>query len=99
VRKGSATDHLLAVLPALPVLTVATAAELIGRSEQKTNDAVRRLVEAGVLKQTTIGRRNRAFEAPDLVAAITGFERALASPLGDTRRAPPSRPAPARPSP
>ncbi|WP_440099706.1 Fic family protein [Streptosporangium sp. H16] len=85
VRAASSVDLLLRMLPSAPVLTVTTAAELIGRSVQRANDAINQLVAAGVLKQTTIGRRNRAFEAPDLIKALTGFERALASPLGDTR--------------
>ncbi|MBB2748114.1 UNVERIFIED_ORG: Fic family protein [Microbispora rosea subsp. rosea] len=97
VRAGSSVDLLLRVLPSAPVLTVATAADLIGRSTQRANDAVNQLAAAGVLKQTTIGRRNRAFEVPELINALTGFERALASPLGDTRQAPPARPVPYRP--
>ncbi|HEX6468445.1 MAG TPA: Fic family protein [Streptosporangiaceae bacterium] len=96
VRAGSSVDLLLRALPSAPVITVATAAQIIGRSVQRTGDAVNQLAEAGVLKQTTIGRRNRAFEVPELVAALTGFERALASPLGDTRQAPPARPVPHR---
>jgi len=95
-RAGSSVDVLLRILPSTPVLTVATAAELLGRSVQRANDAIARLVAAGVLTQTTIGRRNRAFEAPELVAVVTGFERALASPLGDTRMAEPARPVPYR---
>ncbi|MFI0350615.1 Fic family protein [Actinomadura sp. 9N407] len=96
VRADSSVDLLLRALPSAPVLTVATAAELIGRSVQRANDAIGRLVEAQVLKQTTVGRRNRAFEVPELVQALTGFERALASPVGDTRQAPPARPVPYR---
>jgi hypothetical protein len=96
IRAGSSVDLLLRALPSAPVLTVATAAELIGRSVQRANDAVNQLARAGVLKQTSIGRRNRAFEVPELVSALTGFERALASPAGDTRRAPPARPVPHR---
>ena len=96
VRSGSSVDLLLRALPSAPVVTVAVVAELIGRSVQRANDAVNELVAAGVLKQTTIGRRNRAFEVPELVRALTGFERALASPLGDTRHSPPSGPVPDR---
>ncbi|MEU4829775.1 Fic family protein [Streptosporangium sp. NPDC023615] len=96
VRAASSVDLLLRMLPSAPVLTVTTAAELIGRSVQRANDAINHLVAAGVLKQTTIGRRNRAFETPDLIKALTGFERALAGPLGDTRQAPPTRPVPYR---
>ncbi len=96
VRAGSSIDLLLRALPSAPVLTSATAAELLGRSVQRANDAVNQLATAGILRQTTIGRRNRAFEVPDLVTALTGFERALASPLGDTQQAAPARPVPYR---
>ena len=44
----------------------------------------------------TIGRRNRAFEAPDLIDAFTDLERQLASPEGDTRHSPPERLVPRR---
>ena len=91
VRRGSATELLLAALPGAPVLTVGGATKLIGRSFQATNLAVDRLVEAGILQPARIGRRNRAFEAPDLIDAFTDLERRLASPLADTRSAPPSR--------
>jgi Fic family protein len=97
VRANSAVDILLGALPGAPVITVKSAAALIGRSEQAVNEAIRRLVEAGVLTQTTIGRRNRAFEAPDLIDAFTELERRLASPDGDTLHSPPGRPAPQRP--
>ena len=64
-RRDSAVQRLIGALPAAPVLTVATAAGLIGRSFQAANQAMDRLVEAGVLVQINVGRRNRAFEAPD----------------------------------
>jgi Fic family protein len=96
IRAHSAVDVLLASLASAPVLTVSTAARLTGRSEGRTNDAVRTLLEAGILRQTTIGRRNRAFEVPDLIDAVTNLERQLASPVGDTQRAAPTRAVPAR---
>ena len=89
VRAGSAADLLLRRLPGAPILTVQSAADLIGRSVQATNEAIARLAEAKVLSQTTVGRRNRAFEAPELISAFTDLERQLASPSGDTRTAPP----------
>jgi hypothetical protein len=95
-RADSATDRLLRALPGAPVITVQSAAILIGRSDQSINDAIPRLVAAGVLKQTTAGRRNRAFEATDLIDAFTDLERRLASPDGDTRRSPPGRHVPRR---
>lgn len=96
VRASSATDLLVRALPGAPVVTVAAAADLIGRSIQATNEAVARLVGAGVLRQVTVGRRNRAFEAPELIATFTDLERQLASPAGDTESSPPRRRVPRR---
>jgi Fic family protein len=94
VRAGSAVDRLIGALPGAPVITVQSAATLVGRSEQAINGAIPRLVDAGVLRQTTIGRRNRAFEAVELIDAFTALERQLASPEGDTRHSAPGRPVP-----
>ncbi|MEO6318640.1 MAG: Fic family protein [Acidimicrobiales bacterium] len=96
VRAGSAVDGLLDRLPGTPILTVNTAAALVGRSLPATNEAIDRLVRARVLTQITVGRRNRAWEAAEVMDAFTDFERALASPSGDARAAPPERVVPAR---
>jgi Fic family protein len=80
VRAGSATDRLLRALPGAPVVTVSSAAAIIGRTFKPANDAVTRLVDAGILKQVNVGRRNRAFEALDVIEAFTALERQLASP-------------------
>ena len=98
IRRDSAVSLLIDALPAAPVLTTSTAAELVGRSFQATSLAMERLVEAGVLVQVSIGRRNRAFEAHELVDAFTAFERRLASPEGDTRTSTPARRVPRRPA-
>lgn len=98
VRANSALDLLLGKLIGAPILTVSTAAALIGRSFPATNAAVDRLTEAGILRQLTIGRRNRAFESPEAITAFTALERRLASPDGDTRTSEPNRPVPRRPS-
>jgi Fic family protein len=92
VRANSATDLLLHKLPGAPILTVSSAASLIGRTFKPANDAVARLVGAGILTQVKVGRRNRAFEAIDVIEAFTTLERRLASPGGDTRTSEPSRP-------
>src|SRR5450759_226956 len=96
VRANSATDLLLRALPGAPVLTVRSASDLISRSLRATNEAIARLSEAEVLTQVTVGRRNRAFEARELIDVFTDLERQLASPRGDTRVAPPSRRVPRR---
>jgi len=37
-----------------------------------------------VLDQANVGRRTRAYEAPDVIAAFDDLERQLASPTGAT---------------
>jgi Fic family protein len=92
VRAKSAVELLLDLLPGVPVITVDSAARLIGRSEMRTGEAVNRLEAAGVLRQRNVGRqRYRVFEAVDVVDLFTGLERALASPTGDTATTPPAR--------
>ena len=87
IRRHSAAHLLIGALPAAPVLTTSTAAELIERSFQAASQAVNQLMEAGVLSQVTVGRRNRAFEAPELIEAVNTLERQLASP-GATHESP-----------
>ena len=79
-RRNSTVRKVIEALPAAPVLTAGTAAELTGRSFQAANGAVSVLVEAGVLEQVRVGRRNRAFEAPELIEAFASLERQLGSP-------------------
>ncbi len=97
VRSDSATELLIRMLPGAPVVTIASASELIERTTQATNEAFKNLVAAGVLKQVNVGfNRNRAYEATAVIDAFTDFERGLASPTGDTKSARPVRTVPAR---
>jgi Fic family protein len=98
IRANSATDRILRVLPGAPVLTTDSAAKLLGRTFKPANEAIGRLVGAGILRQVTVGKRNRAYEAPEVIAAFTALERQLASPEGDTRTSSkPTRRVPLRP--
>jgi Fic family protein len=96
VRANSATDVLIRAIVGAPVLTVNSASELIQRSFVQTNEAVTRLAEAGILQQVNVGRRNRAFESPEVISAFTDLERQLASPGGDTHTSEPLRRVPRR---
>jgi Fic family protein len=96
LRADSAADLLISALPGAPLLTVAGASDLIGRSYQQTNQAIARLVERGILVQVSIGNRNRAFEAPSIIDAFIDLERRLASPEGNTLSSPPARRVPRR---
>jgi hypothetical protein len=98
VRRDSGADLLLSALLGAPVVTINSAAALIGRTYPAANNAVTQLANAGILRQVSIGRRNRAYEAPEIIAAFTDLESRLAGPEGDThtskpnRRVPPGRP-------
>ena len=95
VRKGSALDLLIEVLPGVPLITVESAAGLINRSDVAAGGAINRLVEAGILLQRNVGKqRYRIFEAPTVLELFTSLERALASPTGDTATEAPVRPVP-----
>jgi Fic family protein len=96
VRAGSSVDLLLRRLAGAPIITVTGAAELVGHSFEAANNAVERLVQAEILQPIKVGRRNRAFEASEVIEAFTALERRLASPEGNTRAAPPERPVPRR---
>lgn len=96
VRAGSSVDLLLRMLPGTPIISVRSAMTALARSKPQVNDAVARLEAAGILKQVTVGRRNRAFEAATVIEAFADLERQLASPAGDTLTASPMRPVPAR---
>lgn len=80
-----------------PDLTVESAAALIGRTYNPANEAVERLVQAGILRQIT-GKRNRVYEAPEIIDAFADLERQLAGPSGDTHASRPARLVPRRPS-
>lgn len=95
-RRDAAVRLLIDALPAAPVLNTSTAAALIGRSFQATSKAIDNLVGAGVLVQVSVGRRNRAFESPELIETFTALERQLASPEGDTLTSEPARRVPRR---
>jgi Fic family protein len=77
-RRGSATARLIAALPAHPVVNLRTGMAITGASDEAVLRALRRLERAGVIKQTTVGRRNRAFESLGLFALMDDLERSIA---------------------
>lgn len=91
-RRGSTARKLIEVLPAQPILRIGDVIALTGAKSSAAHDAVSQLQAAGVLKQISAGRRNRAFEAVGLLNLIDELEHRLAVPEPDGRR--PIRPAP-----
>lgn len=67
VRRGSATDQLLAGLTAAPIFTVDEAAARIDAPLSGAYAAVERLHAAGVLRVLTPSRRNRVWGAADVL--------------------------------
>lgn len=92
-RRHSSAEALIVELAAHPIVTVATAQKLLGRSKQAVNEAIGFLAERGILRATTLARRNRAWEARELFELIDDVERELAVPLDESR---PSRASPRR---
>jgi len=79
-RRHSSAEALIVELPAHPIVTVATAQKLLGRSKQAVNEAIGALAERGVLHPITLAKRNRAWEARELFDLIDDVERELATP-------------------
>jgi Fic family protein len=83
-RRNSGPLRLIELLPSRPIIDVRTAAELLGGTEERARQAILRLKQAGVLRQTSVGRRNRAWECVGLFDLLDRFEREL----GPAERAP-----------
>jgi Fic family protein len=76
-RQGSAPRRLIELLPSHPVVRVADSAELLGITNEAARQAILRLEGAGVLRQVTLGKRNRAWETVGLFDLLDRFERDL----------------------
>jgi Fic family protein len=76
-RRNSGPLRLIELLPSQPVVNVKTAAHLLGGTEERARQAILRLEHSGVLRQTAVGRRNRAWECVGLFDLLDRFEREL----------------------
>lgn len=76
-RGGSGPLRLIELLPSQPIVDVKTAAQALGGSEERARLAILRLEQAGVLRQTAVGRRSRAWECVGLFDLLDRFEREL----------------------
>ena len=76
-RAGSAASKLIALLPALPVLSAPTARAAIGVSQQQTLAALKALAEAGVIRQLSAGTYDRQYAATELFDLLTAYEEGI----------------------
>ncbi|NLE96675.1 MAG: Fic family protein [Propionibacterium sp.] len=72
-RAGSAVEAMLDLVIRQPVLSVALAAESLGVSVVSATSAIERLEDAGVLERANSGRRNRLWQASEVLAALDDF--------------------------
>jgi Fic family protein len=76
-RSDATIGALIWSLPATPVITCNAASAYLGRSFKRVTVAVEELVDTGVLRQVSRGRRNRVFDCPAILqryAEIAGFQ-------------------------
>jgi Fic family protein len=79
-RAGSAASKLIALLPALPVLSAPTARAAIGVSQQQTLAGLKSLAEAGVLRQLSEGTYDRQYAATELFDLLAAYEARVVGP-------------------
>jgi hypothetical protein len=72
-RRDSSAYRLVDVLLRQPVIDAATASFQLEVSGVNAQVAIDRLVSAGVLVQLSGGRRNRIWQAPEVLAALDEF--------------------------
>lgn len=66
-RRSASTGGLLRVLAANPLVTVKKAAALTGANERTVRRSIQRLRDATILTQDGTGKRNRIYEATDVI--------------------------------
>ncbi len=96
VRSGSALELMLFEVQGSPVFSISSMARLTGRSFPAVNGAVSALLDAGIAKETSKGKRNRVFEVPEVIGYFNLLERRLASRAGSTKVSKPARRVPFR---
>jgi Fic family protein len=72
-RKDSSVHTLKVLLLRQPVVTIAIVARELGISEPAAENSVKKFVDAGILFQSTAGRRNRHWQATDILDALDAF--------------------------
>lgn len=73
-RADAAAWSVIDILPAHPVITVSVGVAATGKTKPAVNNAMRELVEAGVLKPVSESARNRAWEAAGLLDLIAEMD-------------------------
>ncbi|MDY0914673.1 Fic family protein [Rathayibacter festucae] len=86
-RSDSSVHGLQLLLLRQPVVTIALVTAELGVSFPTAEASVQKLVDAGVLAQSRAGRRNRSFEAVEVLAALDDFAARARRPRHGTHSA------------
>jgi hypothetical protein len=73
-NRGSTARRIIDGLPGHPIISVESAATLLGVSNEAARTALNRLELAGVLRLVTVGRRNRAWAALEVFELLDEFD-------------------------
>ncbi len=79
-RRDAAVREIVSVLPAQPVIDVAVAQRLTGKSHVAVGKAVAQLEQAGVLQRLSERKWGRVWECGELLALVEDFERSVSTP-------------------
>ncbi|WP_241977720.1 Fic family protein [Cryobacterium sp. TMS1-13-1] len=83
-RSDSSVHGLKILLLRQPIVTIAIVCRELGVSEPAADTCIKKLVDAGILSQSTAGRRNRHWQATELLNALDDFgARARRQRLGN----------------
>jgi Fic family protein len=73
MRSGAGATKLMENLLEQPILTRSTACEFLGTTPANAQLAIERLVDAKILTQLGAGKRNRIWQATDVISALERF--------------------------
>jgi Fic family protein len=76
-RKDAAVRQLVSVLPAQPVIDVAVAQKLTGKSHVAVGRAVQELEDAGIINRLNERRWGRVWECEQLLSLVDSFEKSV----------------------
>ena len=78
-RRDAAVRELIAALPAQPVIDVAAAQRITGKSHVALGAAIARLEHAGILTRLNERKWGRVWECAELLALVDAFEKAVST--------------------
>jgi Fic family protein len=79
-RRDAAVRELINALPAQPVIDIAAAQQLTGKSHVAIGGAIAQLEEAGILTKLNERKWGRVWECGELLKLVDNFEKALSTP-------------------